>query len=73
MAIFLISFVVITLAVLGMAVGVLCGRRVLQGRCGGLTSIEGLDTACESCASPCTIQHRSETYVPLPGASQNLK
>ena len=45
MATFLMSFVVITLVVLGMAVGVLCGRRALKGSCGGLTSIEGLDTA----------------------------
>jgi hypothetical protein len=35
MATFLLSFVVIVLAVLGMAVGVLAGWRPLGGGCGG--------------------------------------
>ena len=35
MATFLLSFVVIVLAVLGMAVGVLVGRRPLGDGCGG--------------------------------------
>jgi hypothetical protein len=73
MAIFLMSFVVITLAVLGMAVGVLCGRRALTGKCGGLKSVEGCDAACEGCASPCTIRHRAEISAPLRGKSQNLE
>lgn len=73
MTLFLMSFVVTTLAVLGMALGALCGRRALTGSCGGLPSIEGLGTACESCASPCTIRHRSESSAPLRGKSQNLK
>lgn len=73
MAIFLMSFVVITLAVLGMAVGVLCGRRALTGSCGGLKSLGGLNTACESCASPCAMRHRSEACAALPEESQNLK
>jgi hypothetical protein len=53
MAIFLMSFVVITLAVLGMAVGTLCGRRALTGKCGGLKGIESFEAVCERCASPC--------------------
>ncbi len=35
MAIFLLSFLVVGLAVLGMAVGVLAGRRPIKGGCGG--------------------------------------
>ena len=58
MALFLMSFVVITLAVLGMAVGMLCGRRALTGSCGGLQSVEGFDTVCESCTSPCAMRHQ---------------
>lgn len=53
MALFLMSFCVITLAVLGMALGVLCGRRALKGSCGGLNRIEGLEAACTSCIYPC--------------------
>jgi hypothetical protein len=73
MKLFVMSFLLITLAVLGMAVGVLCGRRALQGSCGGLNSLEGLEAVCESCASPCAVRHRSETGAPLPEESQNLK
>lgn len=53
MALFLMSFFVITLAVLGMALGVLCGRRSLKGSCGGLNSTEGFENVCESCVYPC--------------------
>lgn len=53
MAFFMMSFLVITFAILGMALGALCGRRPLKGGCGGLNSLAGLEAACESCASRC--------------------
>ena len=52
MAIFLASFIVIALAVAGMALGVLLGRRPIAGSCGGLNALEGGD-GCGACANPC--------------------
>jgi hypothetical protein len=50
MEIFLMSFVIMGLAILGMAVGVLLGRRPIAGSCGGLGQ---LGLACGSCDKPC--------------------
>jgi hypothetical protein len=55
MAIFLMSFVIIALAILGMAVGVLLGRRPIAGSCGGLGQ---LGLACDSCDKPCAKKRR---------------
>lgn len=44
----ILSFVVISLAVTGLSVGVLLGRKPLQGSCGGLNNFsEG--NSCELC------------------------
>ena len=58
MQFFLISFVLMMLAVACMAVGVLCGRRAIKGSCGGLNKVNsatGLDGGCEICGrqTPC--------------------
>ncbi len=53
MTLFLISFAVISLAVLAMAVGVLLGGHAIRGSCGGLNTIEGLEESCVACPSPC--------------------
>ena len=44
----LLSFIVTILAVLGLAVGVLLGRKPIRGSCGGLSCV-GLD--CATCPS----------------------
>jgi hypothetical protein len=53
MTTFLVSFAIIALAVAGMAIGVLVAGRRLQGSCGGLNAIEGLESACVVCTRPC--------------------
>ena len=53
MELFLISFVIIGLALLGMGIGVLFGRGSLKGSCGGLNTIGGLDTECPVCSGNC--------------------
>lgn len=55
---FLASVVVIAVALLGMAIGVLMGRRPIAGSCGGLNR-SGLGIACLLCSKPCARKSRS--------------
>jgi uncharacterized protein len=51
MTIFLVTFLVMGIAILAMAVGVLVGRRPIGGSCGGL---ERLGLECDAgCDKPC--------------------
>jgi len=51
MTIFLVTFLVMVIAILAMAVGVLLGRRPISGSCGGLDRL-GLE--CDAgCDKPC--------------------
>jgi len=51
MTIFLVTFLVIGVGILAMAVGVLVGRRPIGGSCGGL---ERLGLECDAgCDKPC--------------------
>ncbi len=50
MTIFIASFVVILLAVIAMAAGVLLGRPSIKGSCGGLNQI-GLADSCNGACS----------------------
>ena len=52
MQIFFIAFIVIALAVLGLAIGVVLSDRRLKGSCGGLNAIQGLEGSC-GCEKPC--------------------
>jgi hypothetical protein len=44
----LLAFAFMLLIVTAMAIGVLFGRRPIEGSCGGMNRL-GLDTACEIC------------------------
>lgn len=48
MQILLISFVLIAVVILIMSVGVIMGRKPVQGSCGGLNNIAGMGE-CELC------------------------
>lgn len=51
MTLFIVTFIIMTIAVLGMAVGVLAGRKPIGGSCGGLGAL-GLE--CDAgCNKPC--------------------
>jgi len=51
MSIFLVTFLIMGIAILAMAIGVLFGRRPIGGSCGGLERI-GLE--CDAgCDKPC--------------------
>lgn len=51
MSTFILTFVILLLVVLGMAVGFLVQRKTLAGSCGGLGSM-GIEKACD-CDNPC--------------------
>jgi len=51
MEVYFISFIIIGLAFLGMAAGVLMGRSGIKGSCGGLSATKGLDTGCPVCGT----------------------
>jgi hypothetical protein len=54
MAEFILSLLVFLAAVTGMSIGVLRGRRAIQGSCGGLGNIPGISPDCGgSCQRPC--------------------
>ena len=44
----ILSFVILLLIVVGMAVGVLMGRKPIAGSCGGMMAL-GMDVACDVC------------------------
>lgn len=48
MTILLVTFLVLAIVVAIMSVGVLMGRKPVQGSCGGLNNIDGL-SECEIC------------------------
>ncbi|HRP96876.1 MAG TPA: (Na+)-NQR maturation NqrM [Rhodocyclaceae bacterium] len=51
MTLFIVTFVIMAIAVLGMAVGVIAGRKPIGGSCGGLGAL-GLE--CDAgCSKPC--------------------
>jgi hypothetical protein len=54
MAEFILSLLVFLAAVTGMSIGVLRGRRAIQGSCGGLGNIPGISPDCGgSCQRQC--------------------
>lgn len=86
MALFLVTFFIMALAVGGMAIGVMLGRAPIAGSCGGLNAVDGNGT-CQSCSRPCRsrrkVMARSEaglseqavisSSIPLMSASTPLK
>lgn len=49
-----IALVVFILAFVGMALGVLRGRRSIQGSCGGLSNLPGVESDCKgACRTAC--------------------
>ena len=48
MTVFVLSFILVGLVLLAMAVGVIFGRKPISGSCGGMGAL-GIDTACDIC------------------------
>lgn len=56
MTLLVISFLVIALAALGMAVGTILGRRPITAGCARLGGLLDSPAECEVCGSPCGAQ-----------------
>lgn len=54
MSIFIATFIIMAIAVIGMAIGVLLGRPAIKGSCGGLNQI-GL---AGSCSGVCSLEEK---------------
>lgn len=67
MGIFFATFIIMALAVLGMAAGVMLGRSPIKGSCGGLNKIAGIDCAC---SLPCEKRRRAMQLNPDQQPSQ---
>jgi len=50
MSIFIASFIILTIAVMAMAIGVILGRPAIKGSCGGLNQV-GLSGSCGGACS----------------------
>ena len=46
---FILTFLVVSIAILGMSVGILAGRRPIQGGCGGKNREIGAGIGCGAC------------------------
>jgi hypothetical protein len=53
MEVFVLSFVITVLAVLGLGLGTLTRGSVLKGSCGGLGAVAEASDACAFCRAPC--------------------
>ncbi len=58
MTIFIATFIILVVAVLAMALGVMLSNRRIEGSCGGLASL-GIDKACD-CDRPCERRRKLE-------------
>ncbi|MCB1756176.1 MAG: (Na+)-NQR maturation NqrM [Gammaproteobacteria bacterium] len=66
MQIFLATLVILILAVLGLAAGVLLGNKRLKGSCGGLSAI-GIEKTC-GCENPC--ERRKQQMAEQAGSTE---
>jgi Uncharacterized protein conserved in bacteria len=53
MKIFLLTFLIFGLAIIGLALGWILNQRSLKGSCGGLAAISGIEKSDCSCSNPC--------------------
>ena len=69
--IFVITFVILLVVVVAMAVGVIFGRGAIKGSCGGINNIDGLDSACDMCSEPC--EKRKQILAVRETLTNNMK
>lgn len=40
---FILTFIILLLAIIGLAIGIMTGREPIKGSCGGLACVKGID------------------------------
>ncbi|MDH4030625.1 MAG: (Na+)-NQR maturation NqrM [Chromatiales bacterium] len=61
MTTFMLTFVIFLLAVSGMALGLVLSGRRIEGSCGGLNRVSGMDSDCGgACRRPCPRRRAAE-------------
>lgn len=66
----LLSFLIFLLVVLGMSLGLFRGGRSIEGSCGGLNNIPGIESDCGgACRRPCK-KRRANFHAHDPGGTQ---
>ena len=69
---FLITFLVMALVLTIMSIGVLFGRKPVQGSCGGMNNIDGLKE-CELCGGEACVEELTDSMkVPAQMKPRNL-
>ena len=69
--VFIITFFVLLVVVVAMAVGVIFGRGAIKGSCGGINNIDGLESACDFCSQPC--EKRKQLLAVRESSANNMK
>ena len=57
---FILAFIILSILMVAMAIGVIMGRKPIAGSCGGIAAL-GMDTACDICkgdAAICDIEQQ---------------
>ena len=49
MILFIITFIIIIMAMLAMGIGLIFRKREIRGTCGGLSQMAATEQSCESC------------------------
>lgn len=63
--IWLLAFIVMLLAVAGMAVGVMMGRKPIAGSCGGIANL-GIEKECSICGNDFSKCEKNLPALPTP-------
>ena len=69
--VFAITFVILLIVVVAMAIGVIFGRGAIKGSCGGISNIDGLESACDFCSEPC--EKRKQLLAVRDSDANNMK
>lgn len=76
-----LSFVIFSLAVLGLASGLFLSGRRIQGSCGGLNKLSGIESDCGgACRRPCPARRArmarerdgADATSPVPGGDDHV-